>query len=119
MPSTRRERLLLLDMVEAADAVSEFIHGVSEEEFVGNDLLRSAVLHKLQIIGEAAAHVGEETRLAMPQVPWPQVIGFRNYAVHVYFAVDWHIVWVTASDDAPLIRRKLQELIESGAGEEP
>lgn len=53
----RRERLYLLDIVEAADAIRSFLVGVSESAFLGNDLLRSAVLQKLSIIGEAASRL--------------------------------------------------------------
>ncbi|MCL5074823.1 MAG: DUF86 domain-containing protein [Chloroflexi bacterium] len=35
------------------------------------------------------------------------IIGFRNIAVHEYFAVDWSIVWVAATQDAPDLRQKV------------
>ncbi len=43
----RREELYLTDMVEAADAISQFLLGVEQDAFSQNDLLRSAVLQKL------------------------------------------------------------------------
>lgn len=51
----RREGLYLTDMVEAADAISQFLLDVEQDAFSQNDLLRSAVLQKLIIIGEGAA----------------------------------------------------------------
>jgi len=59
--STRRELLYLTDIVEAAEAIASFIQGQDRDSFVGNDLVRSAILQKLQVIGEAAAHVGDAT----------------------------------------------------------
>ncbi|MBM4368817.1 MAG: DUF86 domain-containing protein [Deltaproteobacteria bacterium] len=111
MPSSRDERLYLQDIVEAVDAVARFVAELERETFAGNDLVRSAVLHKLQVIGEAAAHLGEETRRASPQVPWVAVVGFRNYTVHAYFAVDWDIVWTTATVDAPTIGDAVRALL--------
>ena len=35
----RRDRLYLDDIVEAADAISHFLDGTSEETFLGSDLL--------------------------------------------------------------------------------
>lgn len=86
MQSSRRERLYLLDIVEAGDAIARFVVGIDRERFVGDDLMRSAVLHKLQVIGEAAGRVSETTRALAPAVPWRQVVGFRNFTVHAYFA---------------------------------
>ena len=53
----RPERLYINDILEAADAIERFIEGVSEGDFIGNDLLRSAVLQKLSVIGEAASRL--------------------------------------------------------------
>jgi uncharacterized protein with HEPN domain len=39
-----------------------------------------------------------------PVVEWRDVVGFRNIAVHAYFAVNWEIVWVTATEDVPMLR---------------
>lgn len=111
MRSTRRELLYLSDIVEAADAIASFIEGLERDDFVGNDLVRSAILQKLQVIGEAAAHVGDETRSLAAEVPWHQVVGFRNFTIHAYFAVDWDVVWTTATDDAPAIGQAVREVI--------
>ncbi|MCK4374815.1 MAG: DUF86 domain-containing protein [Candidatus Brocadiae bacterium] len=80
--------------------------------FLGNDLLRSAVLQKLTIIGEAAARLPAEFRRAHAEVEWADVVAFRNIAVHAYFAVDWSIVWVTATQDAPALRAKVAAILE-------
>lgn len=31
-----------------------------------------------------------------------EIIGFRNIAVHAYFSVDWHIGFVTVTDELPM-----------------
>ena len=56
----RREELYLADIVEAADAIAEFVRGVRLEVFENDDLLQSAVLLKLIMIGEAAARLPAE-----------------------------------------------------------
>jgi uncharacterized protein with HEPN domain len=40
--------------------------------FSGDDLIRSAVLQKLSVIGEAAARVSDDTRALYPEIPWHQ-----------------------------------------------
>lgn len=51
----RHEALYLNDIVEAAGDIARFIAGVGADAFQGSDLLRSAVVQKLSVIGEAAA----------------------------------------------------------------
>ncbi len=107
----RRERLYLADMLEAADAVQRFIAGSKREQFADNDLLRSAVLQKLTLIGEAAARLPKEIQERHPDIPWTDIVGFRNIAVHAYFAVDWNIVWTTATIDLPELTTALRALL--------
>lgn len=51
----RRDELYLTDIVEAAEAIHRFIAGIPRDDFLQNDLIRSATLHKLTVIGEAVA----------------------------------------------------------------
>jgi uncharacterized protein with HEPN domain/predicted nucleotidyltransferase len=110
MPRTcmRSDRLYLTDIVEAVDAIEAFICGVDVERFVRDDLVRSAVLHKLTVIGEAAARVSMPLRTRFAEVPWGDIVGFRNIAVHAYFSVDWSIVWQAAASDAPSCENRLR-----------
>jgi uncharacterized protein with HEPN domain len=109
----RREELYLRDIVEAADAIAGFLVGVVRAAFLVDDLLRSAVLQKLTIIGEAAARLPGPFKESHPAVEWPDVVAFRNLAVHAYFAIDWTIVWTTAVEDAPRIRTAVVEILEA------
>lgn len=107
----RREELYLTDIVEAADAIQQFLVGIQRDTFLQNDLLRSAVLQKLMIIGEAAARLSTEFREQHPEIEWSDIIGFRNIAVHAYFAVEWPIVWVAVTQEAPELRHKIADLL--------
>ena len=101
----RSERLFLADIRDAIEAIDRWTGERDEEQFLDDDMLQSAVLQKLAVIGEAAARLSEDTRSGMPDVPWKEIIGFRNVAVHAYFSVDWRIVWVTVKDDLPALRQ--------------
>lgn len=107
----RREELYLKDIVEAADAISSFLAGCSREAFMQDELRRSAVLHKLTIIGEAAARLPKEFCDLHQQVEWPEIVGFRNIVVHEYFAVDWAIVWVAATVEAQQLKEQVLQIL--------
>jgi uncharacterized protein with HEPN domain len=112
----RRDELYLLDIVQAADAIQRFVAGVPRERFLGDDMLRSAVLHKLTIIGEAAARLSADFRQRHAGIEWSDIVGFRNIAVHAYFAVDWAIVWVSATQEVPVLSGQVRDIL---AGEYP
>jgi uncharacterized protein with HEPN domain len=45
-------------------------------------------------------------------IQWEDIIGFRNIAVHEYFAVLWQIVWNTAIYDVPLLSNRVNQIME-------
>ena len=83
----RHEKLYLVDIVEAAQAIERFITGEDFEDFEQNEMMNSAVLQKLMVIGEAAARLPKDFTQRFSEVPWLDIIGFRNIAVHEYFAI--------------------------------
>lgn len=76
----RREELYLTDISEAAEAMASFLSGVARADSLQDDLRRSAVLHKLTIIGEAAARLPEDSR-ARHSVLWTWAKGGDDYLI--------------------------------------
>ncbi|GIV71406.1 HepT-like ribonuclease domain-containing protein [Caldilinea sp.] len=108
----RPERLYLIDILQAAEAIERFLKGIGESDFMQDELRQSAVLQKLIVVGEAAARLPKGFTERHPEIPWPDIVAFRNIAVHEYFAVDWRIVWVTATQDVPLLREQMTRLLD-------
>jgi uncharacterized protein with HEPN domain len=109
----RRDELYLNDIIEAAGHVAEFLRETNFEGFRESELVRSAVVQKLTIIGEAAARISGDLRSRYPEIPWPQVVAFRNILVHAYFGTDWSEVWRTAKVDCPALRTKVLGILDA------
>jgi uncharacterized protein with HEPN domain len=99
--------------------IQAFLEGMDASAFLASELHKAATLQKLTVIGEAAAHLSQAFREAYPQVEWRDIIAFRNIAVHAYFAVQWEIVWATATDDVPVLRRQVLEILQTEHLEPP
>lgn len=108
----RPEELYLTDMVDAADAIGRFLDGISREDVMRDELRQSAVLQKPIVIGEAAARLPAEFKTRHSEVDWQDIVAFRNIAVHAYFAVDWSIVWITATEDVPVLRQQVERALQ-------
>jgi uncharacterized protein with HEPN domain len=112
----RREELYLTDMVQAADAIAEFIAGLAEDDFLGDELRQSAVQQKLMVIGEAAARLPEPFRNRYPEIEWRKIVAFRNVLVHSYFSIRLPLIWETATGDVPDLRQKIAHVLEQEFG---
>ncbi len=108
-----RDDLYLSEIVEAADHVRNFLHGADLDGWMDDELLRSAVLQKLTVIGEAARGLDSEIKARHPQVPWSRIVAFRNVAVHEYFAVEWPAVWPVATREVPALREQVLTVLRA------
>lgn len=107
----RPDQLYLTDIVAAADATARFMAGTSRDTFLTDELRQSAILQKLIVIGEAAARLSAGFRECHSGIEWADIAGFRNIAVHAYFAVDWSTVWLAATEDAPFVRGQVAAIL--------
>lgn len=112
----RREILYLTDIVEATDHIAAFISAIDFDGFHNSEMVRSAVVQKLAIIGEAAARISEPLRSRYPQVPWPQIVAFRNILIHAYFGIDWDEVWRAAKNRCPVLREQIAQILAMESG---
>ena len=60
--------------------------------------------------------MSEELRDAQPEVPWSQIIAFRNVIVHEYFGIDLELVWEIVGEHIPTLRDQLNSVAASLAG---
>ena len=97
----RREELYLQDIVEAADYIARFVAESGLSGFRESEMVRSAIVQKLGVIGEAASRVSDELKDRHAEVLWPKVVAFRNILIHAYFGIDWEIVWLGSQRREP------------------
>ena len=100
----------LADIVDAIDKVLAKLPQ-DPATFFADQTAQVGVAWHLQIVGEAARHLTDETRSRAPQVPWTQMIGMRNILVHEYFGLDVHELWQTAKRDLAPLRQHIQQLL--------
>lgn len=107
----REDALRLHDMLLAARNIATFVDALSKDEFLEDVEKQYAVLHGIEIIGEAAAYITDETKRQLDLIPWDEIRGMRNRLAHEYFAVDLNIVWDTVETDLSLLIQVLSEYV--------
>ncbi len=107
----QRDKEYLLDILEAAKLALEYVRGKTREEFFNDLQCQDAVIRRLEVIGEAARRISEETQFSYPDLPWSDMIGMRNVMIHEYDDVDLVIVWETVHNDLPQLIDSLEKII--------
>jgi len=104
------DRVRMLHMIEACESVQRFIQGRRRLDFESDQMLLFAVVRAIEVLGEAAGKVSEDTRSACPEIPWPEITNMRNRLIHGYFDIDIDIVWNTASIEIPALLADLRRI---------
>lgn len=100
---TRKQSLYLNDIRDAIESIISFTTGMSLNEFTADDRTFSAVIRKMEIIGEAAKYIDPEIASSNPGIPWALLARMRDKLIHGYFGIDADIIWKTVRDDLPTI----------------
>jgi len=98
-------------MIDAAESVGQFMAGRQRVDLDRDRMLLFAVVRAIEVIGEAASRVSDETRAANPAIPWSAIVSMRNRLVHGYFDIDTEIVWKTATGELADLLPRLRALI--------
>ncbi|MEO8327775.1 MAG: DUF86 domain-containing protein [Nitrospirota bacterium] len=91
----------LRDILEAARLIISYVQDTTEGAFCADMQKQDAVIRRIEIIGEATAHLTEETRQSLPQLSFRKMRGMRNLLAHDYANVDPGIVWEVATVHVP------------------
>lgn len=95
-------------MLQAAEHARDFVSGLDRDAFGADRKTQYAVVRALEILGEAASRVSEETRRLHDDIPWRQIVGMRTLLAHEYFRVDVDTVWDVVVSDLPTLVDKLK-----------
>jgi len=81
----------IADVLDAIDRCQRYVVALTDDPGTA-EMAEDAIERNLQIIGEAVNHLPQGIVSAHPEIPWPQIRGFRNILVHQYFGVDIDVV---------------------------
>jgi len=109
--SRRGDRAVIQDMKEAVDRIISYTSGMEYDGFLHDYKTQDAVMRNIEILGEAAKLLSDETKEKHPDIPWRDITGTRDKLIHDYFGVNIDIVWDIARNDILSLSAKLKDII--------
>lgn len=108
------DQVRIRHMLDAGHAAQRFIQGRDRNALDCDQMLLFALVRAIEVLGEAAAKVSDETRALAPDLPWAAIVAMRNRLIHGYFDVDADLVWLTVTRELPSLLHSLEELLRTG-----
>jgi uncharacterized protein with HEPN domain len=108
----RDYRLYIEDILDSVVKIQQFTSGMKYEEFVKDEKTNTAVIHKLEIMGEATKNVPREVKVRYKNVPWNDMARMRDKLSHGYFGIRYEIVWKVIQEKLPEIKPIMENILK-------
>lgn len=112
MRNSLGDKARLLHINDCIEEIKAAVTNKSYDEFINDHVLRIAVVKWLEIIGEAANHVTNETKMKAESLEWNNIIGMRNFVIHEYFGINYDIIWRTINDKLDDLKITIERLLK-------
>ena len=113
MRPLERDAAHLWDMLDAAQQAARFSAGIDLDQLLADARTRYAIERALEIVGEAARRVSQETTSQHPEIPWQGIIGFRNVLAHEYGDIDYRRLYTVIKEGVPTLMVALQRILDA------
>jgi len=110
--SKRDWKLFVEDILECVQKIEKYVQDMELEDFKESDITIDAVLRNLEIIGEAARNIDINIRKQYNDIPWQDIVDFRNRITHGYFTISLPIIWQIIKQELPPLKEKLNRILE-------
>ncbi|MBS3094099.1 DUF86 domain-containing protein [Candidatus Pacearchaeota archaeon] len=108
MSKTEKSPLIfVIHILENIEDIELFIKNAKKEDFFADKQKQNAIIHSIEIIGEATRNLPIEFTSKYPYVEWSKIIGMRNKLSHGYFGVDLEIVWEVVKRNIPELKQEI------------
>ncbi len=108
----RDYKLYLEDILDSIHKIQVYTKDVTFNQVNPSSMLMDALLHNLEIIGEAAKHVPIEIKDKNPDVDWRRITGLRDIVAHEYFGVSLEIIWDVIQNKLPELQASIERIIK-------
>jgi uncharacterized protein with HEPN domain len=112
MKVPNRDILRLTDISTSISTIQDYVYNVDFDHFNKNEMMQSASIRHLEIIGEASSKLSAEVKTRHGEVPWREIVALRNIVIHEYSRVDIAEVWTTIQQDLPLLKEQIEIILE-------
>lgn len=104
----KNNKVYINQILDSVAKIESFVVGMDEKQFKSDVKTQSAVIMQLTLIGEISKKIDSQTKTRI-NLPWKDIAGFRDRAIHNYFEIDLEIVWNTLAADLPILKKEIQK----------
>ncbi len=112
----RADQEWLQDILHNADLVASFVDSTDRKAFLKDSMRSMATAKGVENIGEAVKNISQQLKDRYPAVDWTGPARMRDRTAHGYWAINFGIIWETATQEIPVLRAQLAQILAQEFG---
>jgi len=109
---SKKDRSCLNDILESIELIYKYSEGVTKQNFYESQAKQDLIVHRLEIIGEAAKRISNKTITNYDSIPWREIKGMRDVLIHQYDNILLELVWETVKRKIPKLEFEIKNLLD-------
>jgi uncharacterized protein with HEPN domain len=106
-------RFYLEHIQDQTEYLIEASRDLSKDDFLKSQTLILAFERSLEIFGEAVGQLDASFKDDHTDIPWRKIRGLRNIVTHVYWEVDYDIIWQVVTVEIPRLKQQVDDLLQT------
>lgn len=109
----QKDRNHLQDILYSIELIYKYSKDVTKQDFFDSQEKQDLIVHRLEIIGEAAKRMSDEVTEKQKNIPWREIKGMRDVLIHQYDNILLEIVWETIKEKIPQLEIEIRNLLDN------
>lgn len=106
----KSDDVYLNHIIESIKKVQKFTKESSKIAFLSNDMMQSATIREIEVIGEAVKNMSYTFKDNNKQIEWSLIAKTRDKMIHHYFGIDLDIVWEIVKKELPKLKKEIENI---------
>ena len=107
--ASKSDKYYISKTLDEIEIILKYTNNITYEEFMHDEKLIDATMFRLTQMIEQIKNISDEFKQLHYEIPWVDIIGFRNRLVHEYGSTDYSTVYEVISNDI----YEIKEIFES------
>ena len=109
MDNIKNDEYYCKKAIENIDIIKKYLCNKSFDEFIKDETLIDAIMFRLIQLVENIKCISLDFKTKHKEIPWGNIIGFRNGIVHEYGKTNYNIVYEIVTDDLDSLKIALED----------
>ncbi|MFN4083350.1 MAG: DUF86 domain-containing protein [Bacteroidia bacterium] len=108
MKEIEKDKERIGHILDSIKDIENITNNMTYDYFVGSYVTKLALVKLIEIIGEAANKVSENTKMKYKNVKWREIVATRHILVHDYNIINYDLLWEIIQQDLGSLKNEME-----------